>query len=498
MTTEAKPLIGASSTNLLKWSTINWSSVSKHVKRLQMRIAKATREEKPGKVKALQWLLTHSFNAKLLAVKRVTQNRGKKTAGVDGELWKSPQQKMKGALSLQRCNYQPKPLRRIYIPKRNGKQRPLSIPTIKDRAMQALHLQALEPVAEVLADKNTYGFRPKRAAADAIEQCFCTLAKKHSSQWILEGDIKACFDKINHPWLIANIPMDKGILSKWLASGYMEKDIFYQTEEGTPQGGIISPTLLILTLRGLEVAARKAVNLKDKVHVIAYADDFVITGASQEVLENKVKPVVADFLKVRGLALSLEKTRITRIEEGFEFLGFNIRKYQGKLLIKPAKKSVKNFLASIREIIKVNKTSTVAELIRQLNPKILGWANYYRHVVSSCTFSYIDFQIHQAIWRWCKRRHPNRGARWVRKKYFQTHGDRHWEFFAKIQHNSSEYRKLLLTRAAAVSIKRHVKIKAEATPYDPAYADYFMERKRLQKNSRYKGKAIGQRMLCLF
>lgn len=498
MTTMAKPLIGASSTDLPKWSTVNWSSISKHVKRLQRRIAKATREEKPGKVKALQWLLTHSFNAKLLAVKRITQNRGKKTAGVDSELWKSPQQKVNGMLSLQRRGYQPQPLRRIYIPKRNGKQRPLSIPTIKDRAMQALYLQALEPVAEVLADKNTYGFRPKRAAADAIEQCFCNLAKKGSAKWILEGDIKACFDKINHHWLIANIPMDKGILSKWLASGYMEKDIFYQTEEGTPQGGIISPTLLILTLRGLEWAVRKAVNLKDKVHVIAYADDFVITGASQDVLENKVKPVVTNFLKARGLTLSLEKTCLTRIEDGFEFLGFNIRKYGGKLLIKPAKKSVKHLLASVREIIKVNKTSTVAALIRQLNPKILGWANYYRHVVSSHTFSYIDFQIHQAIWRWCKRRHPNRSARWVRKKYFQTHGARHWEFFAKIQGKLGEYTKSLLTRAVAVSIKRHVKIKAEATPYDPAYAKYFMERKRLQKNNGYKGKAIRQRMLCLF
>lgn len=273
MTTTVKPVIGAPSANLFQWSTINWSSESKHVKRLQIRIAKATREGKPGKVKALQWILTHSFYAKLLAVKRVTQNRGKKTAGVDGELWKSPQQKINGALSLRRHGYQPQPLRRLYIPKRNGKQRPLSIPTIKDRAMQALHLQALEPVAEVLADKNTYGFRPKRAVADAIEQCFCSLAKKHSSRWILEGDIKACFDKISHSWLIANIPMDKGILSKWLAAGYIKKDIFYQTEEGTPQGGIISPTLLILTLCGLETAATKAADLKDKVHVIGYADD---------------------------------------------------------------------------------------------------------------------------------------------------------------------------------------------------------------------------------
>jgi RNA-directed DNA polymerase len=214
MTTVASPPIGASSARLT-WDAIDWHSLDKHVRRLQMRIAKATREGRWGKVKALQWLLTHSFSAKLLAVRRVVRNRGRRTAGVDGIIWTTSRQKLQAARSLQRRGYRPQPLRRVYIPKkRSGKRRPLGIPTQRERAMQALYLLALEPVAETQADRNAYGFRPKRSTADAIGQCFNALARKHSPQWILEGDIRACFDRISHSWLVSHIPMDKSILRK--------------------------------------------------------------------------------------------------------------------------------------------------------------------------------------------------------------------------------------------------------------------------------------------
>jgi RNA-directed DNA polymerase len=230
-------LAGAPSTSLI-WSTINWSTVEAHVRRLQMRIAKATKEGKHGKVKSLQWILTHSLYAKLLAVKRVSQNKGSKTPGVDGVIWNSDHKKIAAVKNLNRHGYKPLPLRRVYIPKNNGKQRPLGIPCMIDKAFQALYLLGLEPVSETLVDKNAYGFRPKRSAADAIEQCFKTLCRKRSALWVLEGDIKACFDKIGHQWLLNNIPMDKQVLNKWLKSGYIEKGIFYHTEEGTPQGGL--------------------------------------------------------------------------------------------------------------------------------------------------------------------------------------------------------------------------------------------------------------------
>jgi len=232
-------LTGASTASNQTWLTINWGQVGKEVKRLQMRIAKAAREKRYGKVKALQWILTHSFFAKLLAVKRVTQNSGANTPGVDGVIWKTPKQKMEAVKSLQRLGYKTQPLRRIYIPKNQGNgQRPLSIPSMRCRAMQALHLLALEPVAETRADKNAYGFRPKRSTADAIEQCFNALAKKASPVWVLEGDIRACFDSLSGSWLQDNIPMDKTLLTKWLRAGYIEEKTFHQTFDGVPQGSL--------------------------------------------------------------------------------------------------------------------------------------------------------------------------------------------------------------------------------------------------------------------
>lgn len=490
MTATATSLTGASSTTV-KWDSIKWKNTETEVHRLQMRIAKAVSEGRHGKVKALQWLLTHSFQAKLLAVKRVVQNKGGKTPGVDKIVWKTSRQKMEAAQSLTRRGYQTQPLRRIYIPKKDGRLRPLSIPTMKCRAMQGLHLLALAPVAEFYADKNSYGFRPKRSTADAIGTCFIALAKKNSAQWIFEADIKSCFDRISHDWLRENIPMDKEILSKWLSAGYIDNGALHQTEVGTPQGGLASPTLLVLTLSGLEKAVHTVINkYTDKVNLSIYADDFIITGATKEILETKVKPAVETFLKERGLELSQEKTKITHIDEGFDFLGVNVRKYGGKCIIKPSKKSVKSFLRSIRETIKSNPTAKTENLIYLLNPKIRGWTNHFRHSCAKETFSYVDCQIYKALWRWACRRHAGKSASWIKRKYYRSQGLRNWIFFSKSEKRSNESTYVDLFTASSVAIKRHIKIRAEATPYDPRFIEYFKKRSRngLKKKQSVKSK----------
>src|SRR6266478_3264558 len=233
--------VGAVSSEAKEWYAINWQTIHRNVRRLQVRIAQATKEGRWGKVRALQRLLTHSYSGKVLAVRRVTENDGKKTPGVDRVIWDTPEKKTGAVHELKRRGYQPQPLRRVYIPKSDGKtKRPLGIPTMIDRAMQALHLLALDPVMETTADRNSYGFRQQRSCADAIQQCFNALTDANT-QWILEGDIRSCFDKISHDWLLAHVPMDRAILQKWLKSGYMDKHVLHETTDGAPQGGIITP-----------------------------------------------------------------------------------------------------------------------------------------------------------------------------------------------------------------------------------------------------------------
>jgi len=243
-------LAGASSAKGKEWKSINWHTARREVRRLQTRIAKAVRDGRYGRVKALQWLLTRSFSGKALAVKRVVSNRGKKTPGVDKVIWDTLKKKMEAVHNLRRRGYKALPLRRVYIPKKNGKMRPLGIPTMADRAQQALYALALQPVAETLADPNSYGFRLYRSCADAIEQCFKSLGRRYSPRWILEGDIKACYDEICHKWLLEHIPMDCTMLRKWLKAGYLEGGKLYPTKAGTPQGGIISPLLAGLLWTG--------------------------------------------------------------------------------------------------------------------------------------------------------------------------------------------------------------------------------------------------------
>jgi RNA-directed DNA polymerase len=348
-------------------------------------------------------------------------------------------------------------------------------------------LQALDPVAETIADKNSYGFRRERSCADALSQCWEVLAKRTSAQWVLEGDIKACFDRIDHEWLLARLPIgDKPVFRKWLKSGYLEETVLHDTEEGTPQGGIISPVLANLALDGMErMLAEKystgwRTRRRNKVHLVRYADDFVITGSSQEFLENEVRPRVAAFLAERGLELSEEKTLVTHIEDGFDFLGQTVRRLGGKILTFPSKKNVATFLANIREVVKANRSATAGHLVMQLNPKIKGWTMYHRHSCAKKIFTQVDNAIFRALWRWCVRRHPNKGKRWIAEKYFTTLpgecGGNHWVFHGELERSNGERRTVTLFHAARVHIRRHIKIRSEVNPYAPEWQEYLHRR----------------------
>ena len=489
MTLARNQVCSVASNRAVDWSSIRWASVEDTVRGIQIRITKMAKDGKPREVKRLSRLLVRSFSGRALAVRRVTENTGKRTPGVDNELWSTPQLKWDAIDSLTRSGYRAKPLRRVYIPKANGKRRPLGIPTMKDRAMQALYLLALQPVAETLADRNSYGFRKARSTQDAIEQVKNLLDKNGSAEWVLEGDIKGCFDFIDHAWLRKNVPMDTRMLHNWLTSGVVDLGKFQETKAGTPQGGIISPTLANMALDGLEEALASKFGSRDRLHkhhkrnkvsLVRYADDFIITGTSKDLLRDEVLPLVKDFMAVRGLELSQEKTLITHIDEGFDFLGWTVRRFpnRGKsmVLVQPSKKNVKTFLAKCKGIFGDNKSMNHARLIWKLNPVVRGWTNYHRHNSSSDTYSYVDHRLFKMEWKWAKRRHPGKPLRWVKEKYFRRQNKRDWIFAGEGVDDQGRMRQATLMFARDVKIVRHAKVKMDANPFDPVWDDYFKKR----------------------
>lgn len=463
------------------WKTINWHQVEKRVNKLQTRITKAVLQNKWNLAKRLQYLLTHSYYAKLLAVRRVTQNKGKRTSGIDGEKWLSSASKMQAVLILTGKRYKSKPLKRVFINKPGKKKkRPLGIPTMYDRAMQSLYALALEPVAEIKSDLRSFGFRKHRSTKDACQQIFLCLSKKISAQWILEGDIKGCFDNINHQWLLTNIPMEKAILTQFLKAGFIYKHHLNSTKAGTPQGGIISPILANMTLDGIEKLLfakypKRGKNSK-KVNFIRYADDFIVTANSEETAK-EIQDVIVAFLKERGLELSDDKTLITNINEGFDFLGWNFRKYKGKLLTKPSKKSIKRFTETISQTITEGRAWSQEVLIAKLNPIIRGWSNYHNSVVSSDTFQKLDHIIWELLWKWAKRRHPDKSKDWIVNKYWKRSTSRRWNFRTGINGL------LLLSKTR---ICRHIPLKLKMNPF--LDTNYFRERQ--YKLSFRKGHSI--------
>jgi RNA-directed DNA polymerase len=469
---------------LQDWSSIRWPAVERNVSRLQERIFRASQNGERAKVKNLQKLLVRSSSAKLLAIRKVTQiNRGKRTPGIDGEVCHVPSRRLamfKKGLSLK--GYRPKPVRRVYIPKADGKERPLGIPTMRDRVMQALVKLALEPEWEPHFEANSYGFRPGRCTMDAIETLHRTLSQEGSSRWILDADIAKCFDRIEHQALLARLPVFTSTIRRWLQAGVVELGALDPTTMGTPQGGIISPLLANIALDGMERlfgaerpdGRRISPSLRGGpnrgINLVRYADDFVVTAPSREVLEVHVVPRLTEFLGSRGLQLSDAKTRIVNIESGFDFLGFNLRLFpNGKLLVRPQKEKVALHRKRLSAFFRDNRQLPKAEVIMQLTPVIRGWCNYYRYAVSKRTFAGLDNHVWQIIYKWAKRRHPNKNRHWVVAHYFGVDQGRGWVLTdGRIQ----------LPRHNATRVSRFVKIKGKSSPFDPAQREYWEDRRQ--------------------
>lgn len=490
-------LAGAAPGRVTDWHSINWERVHHTVRRLQARIVKATQMGRWGKVKSLVYLLTHSFGGRALAILRVVSNSGAKTPGVDHVRWDTPRAKSDAFLALRKRGYQPQPLRRVFIPKSDGRERPLGIPTMRDRAMQALYLLGLDPILETLADGHSYGFRLERCCADAMEQVHLILGNRHGPAWILEGDIKACFDRISHGWLLDHVPTDRELLGRWLKAGFLHERVLFATTEGTPQGGIISPALANRTLDGLQrLLADRYMDTpkrarRHKVHLVRYADDFIITGTSRTLLEYGVRPLVEQFLQERGLELSHEKTRITHIEDGFDFLGQNVRRYpDGKVILKPSRRNVRTFLDKIKETIHEAGSMSAGDLIHYLNRQIKGWTMYHRHASSKRTFTKVDRRIFTMLWHWCRRRHRKKSPRWIKETYFPREGDRDWVFSGYQSDRKGQAEAVTLMEAAKVRIIRHVKIRGEANPYDPAWEMYLESRAAWKMDHTLAGRSL--------
>jgi RNA-directed DNA polymerase len=425
----------------LSWTDLPWKQFENNVRHIQERIFRATCKTQWRLVKDLQHLLTQSWSARCLAIRTVTErNSGRYTPGIDGLLFLTPEEKITLSHNLSFRKYHPLPVKRVFIPKKNRKLRPLGIPIMKDRIMHEIVRMAMDPEWESRFETTSFGFRPNRSCQDAIERLRICIME--GSKWILDADIQGSFDNLNHDFILSRIPTFRSVIAKWLKAGCIENNEYKETTTGAPQGAIISPLLTNIALDGMErifgsedgrqwhwIPPRERKGKNWGICLVRYADDMVITAPTKEILQDYVMPKLQEFLQERGLVLNRDKTRIVHVSEGFDFLGFHIQQFPRRTLwIQPSKQSVRTHLNKVKEYLRTHKQCRTRDLIVALNPIIRGWANYFRYCKIDPTFSYIDNRIFEMLWRWSKRRHPQKSVSWIKKQYFTQKGNQNWRF----------------------------------------------------------------------
>ncbi|MEQ4726269.1 group II intron reverse transcriptase/maturase [Nonomuraea sp. B19D2] len=476
---------------ILDWDTIDWRTHEQNVVRLRRRIFKATREGDWATVRSLQKMMLRSWSNTLVSVRQVTQrNTGRRTAGIDGEVALTSQARAEAAVHVHRtrASWDPLPVRRVHIPKAKGKLRPLGIPVIMDRCHQARVRHALEPEWEARFEPRSYGFRPGRSCADAIDTLFVTLRGPRANRvWILDADLSAAFDNINHEQLLdalGGFPA-RDLIARWLKAGVIEGEMFTPTDEGSPQGGVISPLLMNVALHGLEEAAGVRYRMTGVTAgraregtpvLVRYADDLVVCCYSEQEAY-RVKQRLAQWLEPRGLVFNEDKTKVIHAGEGFDFLGFSVRRYSnGKLLIKPSRDAVKRIRKRLTDETRRMRGSSVRELISRLNPIIRGWAAYYRGVVAAQIFNELDHHVWWLTWRWAVHQHPNKSKKWIKRRYFGKHNrfrDDHWVFGEQVGDHAR-----YLVKFSWTPIVRHQLVRPGASPDDPDLIEYWAKRRR--------------------
>jgi len=480
-------LVNGPEGDALEWGSINWPRVEREVRRLRQRIFTASQAGDLKKVRNLQKLMLRSRANALMSVRRVTElNAGRKTAGVDGKVVVSAPGKAVLADRVRRAHtVTAQPVKRVYVPKANGKQRPLGIPVIVDRVRQAQVVGALEPEWEARFEPRSYGFRPGRGCHDAIEAIFHVARGPNPSRgWVLDADLAAAFDRIDHNLLLSHLGTfpARDQVQQWLKAGVVEQGRFTPTEEGTPQGGVVSPMLLNVALHGMEKAAGVRYQLngthagelkRDSPVLIRYADDLVALCHTKEQAE-EVKARLAEWLRPRGLVFNEAKTAIVNLNDGFDFLGFLVRRQSGKLLIRPSKAALRRHRQRLRAEMLSLRGANAVMVLQRLTPIVRGWAAYYRTVVSSKIFSALDRYVWKLAYKWAKHSHPKKSKHWIVNRYFGRFNKSRQDNWVFGDRHSGAY----LVKHAWTKIVRHQMVKAGSSPDDPALAEYWAGRRR--------------------